>query len=115
MEHRDHGARTGVSTLRRCRDEVSVTVLVQVLVWPVGFLSNVFVAPEFMPSWLGALATWNPISATSTAVRDLFGNPAGVTSGWLADYAIIAAIAWPLLITAVFLPLSARAYRRLRK
>jgi ABC-2 type transport system permease protein len=24
------------------------------------------------------------------------------------------AVAWPLLITAVFLPLSARAYRRLR-
>lgn len=91
------------------------TVLVQVLVWPVGFLSNVFVAPEFMPSWLGALAAWNPISATSTAVRDLFGNPLGVTGGWLADYGFIAAIAWPLVITAIFLPLSARAYRRLRR
>lgn len=91
------------------------TVLVQVLVWPVGFLSNVFVAPEFMPSWLGALSTWNPISATSTAVRELFGNPSGMTGGWLADYGIVAAIAWPLVITAVFMPLSARAYRRLRK
>lgn len=91
------------------------TVLVQVLVWPVGFLSNVFVAPGFMPSWLGALAAWNPISATSTAVRDLFGNPLGVTDGWLADYSLLAAIAWPLVITAIFLPLSARAYRRLRK
>lgn len=91
------------------------TVLVQVLVWPVGFLSNVFVAPEFMPSWLGALSTWNPISATSSAVRGLFGNPSGMTGGWLADYGIVAAFAWPLVITAVFLPLSARAYRRLRK
>ncbi|GAA1846457.1 ABC transporter permease [Brevibacterium marinum] len=91
------------------------TVLVQVLVWPVGFLSNVFVAPEFMPDWLGAVAAWNPISATATAVRDLFGNPSGITGGWLADYGIVAAIAWPLAITAVFMPLSARAYRRLRK
>lgn len=91
------------------------TMLVQVLVWPIGFLSNVFVAPEYMPAWLGALAAWNPISATATAARDLFGNPTGVTGGWLADYGIVAAMAWPLVITAVFLPLSARAYRRLRK
>ncbi|MCF2573790.1 ABC transporter permease [Brevibacterium sp. UCMA 11754] len=91
------------------------TVLVQVLVWPVGFLSNVFAAPEFMPSWLGAVAAWNPISATATAVRELFGNPTGVTSGWLDEASLLAAIVWPLAITAVFLPLSARAYRRLRK
>lgn len=83
--------------------------------WPVGFLSNVVVAPEFMPDWLGAVAAWNPISATATAARELFGNPTGVTSGWLADSSLFAAIAWPLAITAVFLPLSARAYRRLRK
>lgn len=91
------------------------TTLVQVLVWPLGFLSNVFVAPEFMPGWLGTLAQWNPISATATAARDLFGNPTGVTEGWLMDYGLLAAIGWPLLIVAVFLPLSARAYRRLRR
>ena len=91
------------------------TVLVQILVWPVGFLSNVFAAPELMPEWLGAIAAWNPISATATAVRELFGNPTGVTSGWLADASLLAAIAWPLAIAAVFLPLSARAYRRLRR
>ena len=91
------------------------TVAVQVLVWPVGFLSNVFVAPEFMPSWLGAIAEWNPISATATAARQLFGNPTGVTDGLLADYAIVMAIAWPTVLVAIFLPLSARAYRRLRR
>ncbi|GGC50028.1 ABC transporter permease [Brevibacterium sediminis] len=91
------------------------TVLVQVLVWPIGFLSNVFAAPEFMPNWLGAVASWNPISATATAVRELFGNPTGVTGGWLDDYSLLAAVAWPLVITAVFVPLSAHAYRRLRK
>ncbi len=90
------------------------TMAVQVLVWPIGFLSNVFVAPETMPAWLGAIAEWNPISATATAARQLFGNPTGVTAGWLADGAILMAVAWPLAITLVFLPLSARAYRRLR-
>jgi len=91
------------------------TMAVQVLVWPIGFLSNVFVSPETMPGWLGAIAEWNPVSATATAARQLFGNPTGVTSGWLADASVLMALAWPLAITLVFLPLSARAYRRLRK
>lgn len=90
------------------------TAAIQVLVWPVGFLSNVFVAPETMPGWLGALAEWNPISATASAARELFGNPTGATGGILADNAVLMAILWPLAITLVFLPLSARAYRRLR-
>lgn len=87
---------------------------VQVLVWPVGFLSNVFVAPETMPGWLAAIAEWNPISATATAARQLFGNPTGITEGWFTSNALLMAVVWPLVITLVFAPLSARAYRRLR-
>src|SRR5690606_1449032 len=64
------------------------TMAVQVLVWPIGFLSNVFVSPETMPGWLGVIAEWNPVSATATAARQLFGNPTGVTSGWLADASV---------------------------
>lgn len=90
------------------------TTAVQVLVWPLGFASNVFVAPETMPAWLGAIAQWNPISATATAARELFGNPTGITTGWLADAAIPLAIAWPAVLLVVFVPLSARAFRRLR-
>jgi ABC-2 type transport system permease protein len=91
------------------------TTAVQVLVWPIGFLSTVFVSAETMPTWLGTLAEWNPVSATATAARELFGNPTGTTSGWLAENAVVAASVWPLVITAVFLPLAAAAYRRLRR
>lgn len=91
------------------------TTVVQVLVWPIGFLSTVFVSAETMPGWLGVIAAWNPVSATATAARELFGNPTGVTSGWLAEYAVLAASAWPLVITLVFLPLAASAYRGLRR
>ena len=90
-------------------------VAVQVLVWPLGFLSNLFVAPETMPDWLGTLAQWNPVSATAAASRELFGNPTGITDGVLADHAVLLAFAWPAVLTAVFLPLSARAYRRLSR
>ncbi len=90
------------------------SMAVQILVWPLGFLSNAFVSPETMPGWIAAVSNVNPISATATAVRELFGNPTGATGGFFADNALALAVAWPLLLTLVFLPLSARAYRRLR-
>lgn len=92
----------------------AATSAVQVLVWPVGFLSTAVVSAETMPGWLGAIAAWNPISATATAVRDLCGNPTGLTEGPLTEWAIPLAVGWPLLISAVFVALSARSYRRLR-
>jgi ABC-2 type transport system permease protein len=90
------------------------TMAVQVLVWPIAFLSNAIVSAETMPAWLGAIAAWNPLSATASAVRELFGNPTGITDGPLSGAAVWLALGWPLLLTAIFLPLSARAYRRLR-
>jgi ABC-type multidrug transport system permease subunit len=86
---------------------------VQILVWPIGFLSSVFVSPEDMPGPLGLLAQWNPVSATAAACRELFGNPSGITDGLLAQHAVLVASVWPLVIAAVFVPMSARAYRRL--
>jgi len=88
---------------------------VQVLVWPLGFLSNLFVAPETMPGWLEFLAQWNPVSATAAACRELFGNPTGITDGVLADHAVLLASAWPAVLLLVFVPLSARAYRNLSR
>jgi ABC-2 type transport system permease protein len=89
---------------------------VQVLVWPLGFLSNVFVATATMPGWLGAIAQWNPLSATVSATRQLFGNSGvGADGSWIAQHWLAMAIVWPLAITAVFLPLSVRRYQRLRR
>jgi ABC-2 type transport system permease protein len=93
----------------------SATMAVQVLVWPIGFLSTAIVSSETMPGWLGAIAAWNPLSATASATRELFGNPTGITGGPLLDGAVWLALGWPLVLIAVFLPLSARAYRKLRR
>lgn len=90
------------------------TMAVQVLIWPIGFLSSAIVSVETMPGWLSAIAAWNPLSATAAAIRDLFGNPTGITEGVLQNHALTLAIWWPLLIVAIFLPLSAKAYRSQR-
>ncbi|MFE4649378.1 ABC transporter permease [Streptomyces sp. NPDC056707] len=88
---------------------------VQILVWPVGFLSNVFATAESMPGWLGAVVEWNPMSATATAVRDLFGNPGGAGGSWAAEHAGLLAVVWPVALIAVFFPLAVRRFARLSR
>ncbi|MEU5368015.1 ABC transporter permease [Streptomyces sp. NPDC005951] len=88
---------------------------VQILVWPVGFLSNVFATPASMPGWLGAVVEWNPMSATATAVRDLFGNPGGATGSWAAEHAGLLAVLWPVAVIAVFFPLAVGKFARLSR
>ncbi|MGW0759915.1 ABC transporter permease [Streptomyces sp. NPDC002814] len=82
---------------------------VQILIWPVGFLSNAFATPDSMPDWLGTVVEWNPMSQTATAVRDLFGGPGGEPGH------VWAAVVWPLVLLAVFFPLAVRRFGRLSR
>jgi hypothetical protein len=43
----------------------------------------------------------------------LFGNPGWNDGTWLAENAVMLAVACPIVISAVFAPLAVRAYRRL--
>ena len=88
---------------------------VQILIWPVGFLANTFVAPGTMPGWLGTIAEWNPLSSTVAGARELFGNPGWGGDTWIAQHATLMALVWPLVIVAIFFPLSVRRYQRLSR
>ena len=90
-------------------------VAVQILVWPLGFLSNAFSDPASMPSWLGTLSEWNPLSATVAATRELFGNPGWDSDSWIATHSVEMAIVWPLVLTAIFFPLAVAKYRALSR
>jgi ABC transporter DrrB family efflux protein len=83
---------------------------VQILVWPVSFLSNAFVAPSTMPGWLAALAQWNPLSATVTAVRRLMEVPVDGT-GWAQEHSFVLALGWPIGLTTLFAVLAVRRWR----
>ncbi|HEX4206916.1 MAG TPA: ABC transporter permease [Ktedonobacteraceae bacterium] len=98
----------------QARGPESVTS-VQILVWPISFLSNAFVDPSTMPPWLGTIAQWNPLTATTSAIRQLFMNPGWQAGSWSSEHAVLLAIVWPILLAAIFLPLSVRAYRRLNR
>lgn len=88
---------------------------VRTLEFPIGFLGNPFVAVSTMPAWLAAIGLWNPLSSTVSAARQLFGDPNGTHPSWITDHAVLMAIAWPLVLIAVFFPLSLHRYRRLSR
>jgi ABC-2 type transport system permease protein len=74
-------------------------------IFPLTFLSNVFVEPKTLPAGLEAFVDVNPISILASASRGLMaGEPNGT------DIAIVLATAAAL--TAVFAPLTTRMYRR---
>ncbi|MGA4841212.1 ABC transporter permease [Streptomyces sp. G45] len=83
--------------------------------FPLTMISSVFVAPSLMPDWLGPVAAWNPVSSTGTAARELFGNPGAGGSSWVEQHAVLMAVVWPLVVTAVFLPLAVRRFRALSR
>ncbi|NJP99942.1 ABC transporter permease [Streptomyces zingiberis] len=83
--------------------------------FPVGMVSSVFTPPSMMPDWLGAVAMWNPVSSTANAIRELFGNPVPTGGSWIEQHALLMAVVWPALLTAVFLPLAVRRYQRLSR
>lgn len=83
------------------------------LAFPFGMVSSVFTPPDLMPGWLGAIAAWNPVSSTATAIRDLFESPSVASGFWIEDHAVAGAVIWPAIITAIFLPLAVRRFQRL--
>jgi ABC-2 type transport system permease protein len=73
-------------------------------IFPLTFLSNVFVEPDTLPSALEAFVNANPISVLATASRGLMEGDASA-----GDIAIVLATAAAL--TAVFAPVTTRLYR----
>jgi len=73
-------------------------------IFPLTFLSNVFVNPKTLPAGLEAFVEVNPISILATASRGLMDGNAHA-----GDIAIVLAVAAGL--TAVFAPLTTRLYR----
>lgn len=94
-------------------DPDTVGVVVFPLAFPLTAVSSVFVDPQLMPGWLGAVASWNPLSSTVTACRELFGNPTSTADSWVAEHALLMATLWPLVLVAVFVVLATRRYQRL--
>lgn len=73
--------------------------------FPLTFLSNVFVEPETLPRWLEAFVEVNPISHLVTASRAFM-------DGSVDGSALAVTLGTAAVLTAVFAPLTTHLYRR---
>ncbi|GAA1934954.1 ABC transporter permease [Streptomyces durmitorensis] len=87
------------------RTEKSVMGVSMMVLFPLTFLSDIFVKPETMPGWLQAFVNNNPITHVASAVRDLM---AGTSPG----SSLLWALGWAVLLVAVFGPVTMRLYNR---
>ena len=73
-------------------------------IFPLTFLSNVFVEPETLPAGLQAFVDANPISILATVSR-------GLMNGRADGGDIVIVLATAAALTAVFAPLTTHLYR----
>ncbi|HEV8536518.1 MAG TPA: ABC transporter permease [Candidatus Limnocylindria bacterium] len=87
--------------------QLSFTVL-----FPLTFLSNVFVPTSTLPAWLKPVAEWNPVSALTAATRQLWGNPNPfAATGLPAERPVELTIILVIVVVAIFAPLAVWRYR----
>ncbi|WP_156727627.1 ABC transporter permease [Streptomyces apocyni] len=87
------------------RSEKSVMGVSMMVLFPLTFLSDIFVKPETMPGWLQAFVNNSPVTHVSRAVREL------MQGGWpTADIAW--ALGWAGLLVLIFGPITMRLYNR---
>ena len=76
-----------------------------VILFPVTFMSNIFVDPATMPGWLRGVSDVNPVSHLVTATRTL-------TAGTATASQVLWAVAAAGALAAVFAPLAVLLYQR---
>ena len=87
------------------RSENALMGFSMMILFPLTFVSNVFVMPETMPSWLAAFVNVNPVTHLVTAMR-------GFMHGGLDSGAVMMVFVWSAVLVAIFGPLTMYAYAR---
>lgn len=96
------------------RSGESAQQLMFIVIFPLMFVSGIFVPIGGMPDALRTIAEWNPLTAAATACRQLFGNPVGdVPDVWPLLHPVLTTLLWCIAIMVVFAPLAIRRYRRI--
>jgi ABC-2 type transport system permease protein len=77
------------------------------VLFPLTFVSNIFVDPATMPGWLQTVVAYNPVTHLVTASRGLMHGNVAATNVW---WVLVASA----VIVAVFAPIALRMYHRER-
>ncbi|HET6711195.1 ABC transporter permease [Amycolatopsis sp.] len=87
------------------RTEKSVMGVSMMVIFPLTFLSNIYVSPATMPGWLRVVVDINPISHLVTGVRSMMAGAWDVP-------AVLITLGASVLLVAVFGTLTMRLYNR---
>jgi ABC-type multidrug transport system permease subunit len=83
-----------------------------VLFLPLTFVSSAFVPTQTMPGWLQPFAANQPVTVATNALRGLVLGQGALPPGRTVAGQVVLALLWAAAITAVFVPLAVRTYRR---
>ena len=86
-----------------------------IFIFPLTFIANTFVGTTNLPGVLKPVAEWNPVSAITQAVRELFGNTSSVVpapTAWPLRHPVFTSLVWIVLILATFIPLAVNRYKK---
>lgn len=86
-----------------------------IVIFPLTFIANTFVPVDNFPPVLKAFANWNPVSAVTQAVRELFGNTSPALPPpdvWPMQNAVLASLLWVVIFLVVFVPLAISRYKK---
>jgi ABC transporter DrrB family efflux protein len=86
-----------------------------IAVFPLTFVANTFVGTSNMPGPLKVVAEWNPVSAATQAVRELFGNTspnAPPPDAWPLQYPVRTSLIWIAALLMIFVPLAVHRYKK---
>jgi ABC-2 type transport system permease protein len=85
-----------------------------VILFPLAIVSNALVPTQRMPTVLRVIADWNPVSAVTSAARQLWGNPnpSATIHAWPMQHPVAASLLWSVALLVIFAPLATVLYRR---
>jgi ABC-2 type transport system permease protein len=96
------------------RDPDGADGIVMSIIFPMMFLSGIFVPVAGLPDGLRQIAEFNPLTSLATALRQLFDSPVGpVPDVFTLQHPVITSFIWAGVIMAIFVPLSVRRYVRM--
>jgi ABC-type multidrug transport system permease subunit len=85
------------------------------VIFPITFIANTFVPTNNMPGVLKIVAEWNPVSALTQAVRELFGNTSPAVpppEAWPLQHALEMSLFWIVVMLLIFVPLAVNRYKK---
>ena len=92
-----------------------VTGIAFAVLFPITFIASTFVPLTSMPGPLRTVASWNPTTTLSDALRELFGNPnapVAADAPWSIAHPVAYTWIWAIGVVVVVAPLAVRAFSR---